>query len=74
MANLSPPYSMLSLCFCKVVQDFGHSTCFLSTHVPASNIKRGARGYFCISDSRGAGFCPSTVCLAELLFGGFEQF
>ena len=53
---------MLSLCFGKVVQDFGHSTFFLSTHVPASNIKRGARGCFCISDSSGAGFCPSTVC------------
>ena len=61
VANPSPPCSMLSLCFGKVVQDFGHSTFFLSTHVPALNIKRGARGYFCISDSSGAGFCPSTV-------------
>ena len=58
---------MLSLCFGKVVQDFGHSTFFLSTHVPASNIKRGARGCFCISDSSGAGFCPSTVWFLEFV-------
>ena len=58
---------MLSLRFCKVVQFFGHLTFFLSTHVPASNIKRGERGYFCISDSSGAGFCPSTVWFLEFV-------